>query len=93
MTLSGDHNEVFKSLVLQSLLLTANLRKSNRQKIFFSFSTFDFYGLIVVYTKTFSLWRRQKYQHRGYLTFKEVPLKHFEGQINKVYDKHLFKNV
>ena len=50
--LSGDQNEVFKYLLLQSLLLTANFRKSNRQKIkdFFSFSTFDFYGLIIVYT-------------------------------------------
>ena len=27
---------------------------------FFSFSTFDLYGSIIVYTKAFSLWRRQK---------------------------------
>ena len=33
VTLSGDQNEVFKNLVLQSLLLTAYFRKSNRQKI------------------------------------------------------------
>ena len=51
VTLSGDQNEVFESLVLQSLLLTANLRKSKREKIFFSFLTIYFYGLIVVYTK------------------------------------------
>ena len=38
VTLSGDQNEVFKYLVLQSLLLTAYFRKSNDQKIFFSFS-------------------------------------------------------
>ena len=49
VTLSGDQNELFKYLVLQSLLLTANFRKSNRQKIFFFFSTFDLYGLITVY--------------------------------------------
>ena len=67
VTLSGDKNEVFKYLVLQSLLLTANFWKSNRQKIFFSFSTFDFYGLIIVYIKAFSLWRRQKYHHTGSL--------------------------
>ena len=60
-SLSGDQNEVFEYLALQSLLLTANFRKSNHQKIFFSFSTFDFHGLIIVYTKAFSLWRRQKY--------------------------------
>ena len=69
MTLLGDQNEVFQYLVLQSLLLTAYFRKSNGQKIFFSFSTFDFYGLIIVYTKAFSLWRRQKYLHRGSSTF------------------------
>ena len=34
VTLSGDQNEVFEYLVLQSLLLTVNFRKSNRQKIF-----------------------------------------------------------
>ena len=37
VTLSGDKNEVFECLVLQSLLLTANFRKSNRQKISFLF--------------------------------------------------------
>ena len=37
VTLSGDQNEVFKYLDLQSLLLTASFRKSNRQKIFFLF--------------------------------------------------------
>ena len=52
-TLSGDQNEVFESLVLQSLLSTGNFMESNRQKIFFSFSTFDFYGLINLYTKSF----------------------------------------
>ena len=51
VTLSGDQNEVFESLVLHSLLLTANFRKSKRQNIFFSFSTIYFYGLIVVYTE------------------------------------------
>ena len=34
---------------------------------FFSFSTFDFFGLIIVYTKAFSLSGRQKYRHRGSL--------------------------
>ena len=52
VTLSGDQNEVFKYLVRQSLLLMAYFRKSNRQKIFL-FSTFDFCGLIIVYTKGF----------------------------------------
>ena len=44
--------EVFEYLVLQSTLLTANFRKSNRQKMvfFFPFSSLDFYGLIIVYT-------------------------------------------
>ena len=37
VTLSGDQNEVFEYLVLQSLLLKANFRKFNRQKIFFFF--------------------------------------------------------
>ena len=41
VTLSSDQNEVFKHLVLQFLLLTANFRKSNRQKIFASLSTFE----------------------------------------------------
>ena len=50
VTLSGDQNEVFENLVPQSLLLTVSFRKSNRQKIFFSFATFDFYGEIIVYT-------------------------------------------
>ena len=67
VTLSGDRNEVFEYLVLQSLLSTANFRKSNRQNIFFSFWTFDFYGFIIVHTKAFSLWRRQKYHQRGTL--------------------------
>ena len=35
VTLSDDQNEVFEYLILQSLLLTANLRKSTRQKIIF----------------------------------------------------------
>ena len=43
-----DQNEVFESAVLQSLISTANFRESSRQKIFFSFSTFDFYGLITL---------------------------------------------
>ena len=64
VTLSGDQNEVFEYLVLQSLLLTANFMKSNCQKIFFSYWTFDFYGFIIVYNKAFSLWRRQKYHQR-----------------------------
>ena len=51
--LQGAQNEVFEFQVLQSLLLTANFRKSNSQKIFVFFSTFDFYGLIMVYTKAF----------------------------------------
>ena len=34
VTLSGDQIEVFGFLVLQSLLLTTNFRKSNRQKFF-----------------------------------------------------------
>ena len=38
VTLSGDQNEVFKYLVLQSLLFTAYFRKSNGQKIFFFFN-------------------------------------------------------
>ena len=62
VTLSGDQNEVFQYLILQSLLLTAYLRKSHRH--FFSFSIFDFYGLIIVNAKAFSLWRRQKYNQR-----------------------------
>ena len=37
VTLSCDQNEVFESLVLQSVLSTANFRESNRQKIFFFF--------------------------------------------------------
>ena len=49
VTMSGDQNEVFEYLVLESLLLTANLRKSKRQKIFFLFSIFDLYGLIIVH--------------------------------------------
>ena len=64
VTLSGDQNEVFEYPVLQSLLFIANFRKSNRHKIFFfSFTTVDFYGLIIVYSKTFSLWKRQKYYY------------------------------
>ena len=59
MTLSGDQNEVFEYLVQQSFLLTAYFRKSNRQKIFFSYFNTDFYGLIIVYAKAFSFWRRQ----------------------------------
>ena len=39
VTLSGDQNDVFKYLVLQSLLLMANFRKSDRQKFFFFFFT------------------------------------------------------
>ena len=67
MTLSGDQNEVFEYLFQQSLLLTAYFRKCNVKRFFFSLSTFDFYGLIIVYTKAFSLWRRQKYLHKGTL--------------------------
>ena len=45
-------------------------------KIFFSFSTFDFYGLIIVYTKAFSLQRGQKYLHRGSLmSVRRTPFK------------------
>ena len=65
MTLSGDQNEVFEYLVLQSLPLMTNFRKS-------TFSAFDFYGLIIVYTKALtliSLWRRQKYHQRATLNF------------------------
>ena len=59
VTLSGDQNEAFEYPVLQSLLLTAYFRKSNRQKSFFFFFfniwllQFDY----IVYTikKTFSL--------------------------------------
>ena len=47
MTLSGDQNEVFKYLVLQSLLISGNLTVKR------FFSTFDFYGLIIVYIKAF----------------------------------------
>ena len=47
VTLSGDQNEVFKYLVLQSLLSTASFRKSNGKRFFL---TSDFYGLIIVYT-------------------------------------------
>ena len=67
MTLSGDQIEVFNYLVLQSLLLMAYLRKSNRQKIFF-FQHSNFTVLIIVYSKAFSLWRWQKYHHRGTLS-------------------------
>ena len=42
VTLSGDQNEVFEYLVLQSLLLMTNFRKSNRQKIFFFFQHLAF---------------------------------------------------
>ena len=42
VTFSGDQNDVFEYLVLQSLLLTANFRKSNRQKIFFLFQHLTF---------------------------------------------------
>ena len=38
VTLSGDQNEVFEYLVLQSLLLTAKFRKSNRHKTCFFFN-------------------------------------------------------
>ena len=53
VTLSDDQNEVFKYLVLQSLLLTAYFRKSNGQKIFFSFSKFDFYVWLLCVLKLF----------------------------------------
>ena len=53
VTLSGDQNEVFEYLVLQSLLLTALFQEIPTVKRFFSFSTFDFYGLNIVYTKAF----------------------------------------
>ena len=69
MTLSCDQNKMFGYLVLKSLLLTAYFRKFNCQKIFFYFSTFDFYGLIIVYTSAFPLWRGQKYHRRRTLIF------------------------
>ena len=46
VTLSCDQNEVVIYLALQSLLLLANFRDS---KDFFSFPTFHFNGLIIVY--------------------------------------------
>ena len=69
--LSGDQNEVFEylDLVLQSLLLKANFRKSNCQDFFFPFQdlTFTVSSLRRPYrpTKAFSLWRKQKYHQRG----------------------------
>ena len=56
------------SVWISSWLSTANFLECNRQKIFFFFfSISDFYGLINLYTKSFSLWRRQKYHHRSSL--------------------------
>ena len=54
VTLSGDQNEVFESLVDFQRLISWN----PTVKRFCSFSTFDFYDLIDLYTKSFSLWRR-----------------------------------
>ena len=49
ITLSGSQNEVF-----ESWLSTANFMESNVKRFFFSFSVFDFYGLIInLYTKSF----------------------------------------
>ena len=54
------------SVWISSWLSTGNFIEFNSQKIFFfSFSTFDFYGLIYPYTKSVSLWRRQKFHHRS----------------------------
>ena len=47
VTLSSDQNEVFESLVDFQQLISWN----PTVKRFFSFSTFDFYGLINLYTK------------------------------------------
>ena len=59
VTLSGDQNEVLNCLVLQSLLLTANFRKSNRQKIvFFSFFLFQHLTFTVSYYTAIALWCR-----------------------------------
>ena len=52
------------SVWISSWLSMANFMESNRQKIF-SFSTFDFYGLTNLYTKSFSLWRRHTFYHRS----------------------------
>ena len=75
VTLSGDQNEVFESeinidLRFESLVDFQRLISWNpRVKRIFSFSTFDFYGLINLYTKSFSLWRRQKFHHRTPLRY------------------------
>ena len=57
--LSDDQDEVFEYTFIECLLLMGNFRK------FFSSSTCAFDGLIIVYTKAFSLWKRQKSYHRG----------------------------
>ena len=51
-------NGVFEYLVLQSLLLTANFRKSNRRKIFFFFFNIwllRFYYCVKIYQSFFAL--------------------------------------
>ena len=48
VTLSGDQNEVFESLVDFQRLISWN----PTVKRFFCFSTFDFDGLISLYTKS-----------------------------------------
>ena len=52
VTLSGDQHEVFESLVLQSLLQRP-ISGNPTVKRSFSFSTFDFNGLINVYTNVY----------------------------------------
>ena len=71
MTLSCGQNEVFKYLVLQSLLLTVYFRKSNRQKFFFSlsFQHLTFTVWLLCKLLACSLWRRQKYHHKSALRF------------------------
>ena len=55
VTLSGDQNEVFESLVLHFLLLTANFRKSNRQTIVFFFNILNFTVWLLCILKLFHL--------------------------------------
>ena len=65
-------------------------------KDFFLFSTFDFFGLINRHTKSFSLWRRQKFHRRSplikqlltkYHFFKKLP------QISHIRKNHIFFQV
>ena len=71
VTLSGDQNEVFEYLVLQSLLLTANFRNPTIKRFFlFQNLTFTVWSLCIL--KLFLLWRRQKYQQISTLNTTKV---------------------